>query len=88
MVTGESLEMGCYRSSDLFRFLNPKKVTNNLSIMRRLPRQALHGIPLCENLGVCHNLDFLGWLRDGVKGIRHGRYGAVHQLRFGVERVV
>ena len=88
MITSESLEMGCYRSRDLSRFLNLKKVTHDLSLMGRLPRQALHGIPLRENFGVCHNLDLLGWLRDGVEGIRHGRYGAVHQLQFGVEGVV
>lgn len=88
MITSEPLKMGCYRSRDLSRFLNLKKVTNDLSIMVRLSRQALHGISLRDNLGICHDLDLLRRLGDGIEGVRHSRYGTVHQLRFGIEEVV
>ncbi len=63
MVSSEPLKMGCDCSRNLFRLLYFKEMTNDLSIMGCLSRQALHRVPLRENLYVGHDLDYLGRLR-------------------------
>ena len=70
--------MGCDCFRDLFRFLDLKKVTNDLSVMSRLPGKALYGIALRQNLGLRHHLDLLRRLRNGAEGIRLAWYGTVH----------
>ncbi len=56
--------MGCHRSRDLLRFFNFKKVPNNLSVMRCLPRQSLNGIAFLNYFSFAHDLNLLGRLRD------------------------
>jgi hypothetical protein len=59
-----------------------------LRIVSSLPRQALHGVALGEDLGIGHDLDSLERLRYILKGVRNRRHRAVYELRPWIECVV
>jgi len=59
-----------------------------LSIVSSLSRQALHGVPLDDNIGIGHDLDLLERLRYILRGGRDGWHLAVYELRPWIECVV